>query len=88
VRLLERQRARQLEVQGDRRPLVRLDRGDVVHLAHARHADRRCPHPVAQAGAAGRGFDVDDDVALGECPLDRSLYRVGRGVSLSDRRIR
>ncbi len=52
-----------------------------MHLPHARDAERRRQHSLPHSAAFG-GLDVDDDVALGQRPVERGLDRVGSGVSL------
>ena len=87
VRLLEREVAGELEVEGELGAAVDRDDRDVVHLAHARDAERRSVRPLADGGICLRRLDVDDDVRLGQCRLHRALDRVGRRMALGDGRV-
>ena len=44
---------------------------DVVGFADCRFAERDREYPVAEGQSAAAGFDVHDDVAVGEYPFDR-----------------
>ena len=67
---------------------VDSDEAKVVHLADARHGERRRVHALAQGGLALGGLDVDDDVALGQRAMQSFFDRVRRGVPLTDGRVR
>ena len=84
VRGGKRERARELQVEGDLQAVVDLEHGDVVHLAHAGDTQRRGGRALPQLGRLG-GLDVDDDVGARDCALDRLLDGVGRGVALARR---
>ena len=84
MRLLEREVARELEVERDLVRIAEVDDADVVHLAHARDAERRHRRALAERLLARLGLDVDDDVALRQRPLDGGLDRVGGRVALAD----
>ena len=68
-------------------PRRERDGGDVVHLAHARHAERRRVRALAHGAGRLAGLDVDDDVRLRQRGLHRALDRVGGGVPLAHRRV-
>ena len=89
VRLGERERAGQLQVERDLRAVADLEHDDVVDLADARDAAAR---PRARARAAPRppprGSTWTTTSAPGHRALDRLLDRVGGGVALLDRRPR
>ena len=84
VRLLERQVAGQLQVQRDLGAAVDREHVDVVHLAHARDAERGGLRAVADARRLLR-LDVDDDVAPRQRALHRLLDAVRGSVPLPDR---
>ena len=88
VRIVERQVARQFQVQGDLDTVVELEHRQVVHLAHARHRRRGGPHALAQYALFLAGLDVDDRVGPGEDPLERLLHTVGDRVTLPDGGVR
>ena len=85
VRLLEREVARQLQVERELRVPVERDDAEVVDLPHARHAQRRGVGALAQRRVALPRLDVDDDVDPRQRALERLLDPVGRRVSLADR---
>ena len=87
VRLLEREVAGKLEVERELGAAVDRDDRDVVHLAHARHVERRSVRALAHGGVCLRRLDVDDDVRLRQRRLHRALDRVGRRVALADGRV-
>ena len=85
VRLLERELARQLEVERELGAAVDGDDRDVVHLANARDVERRGMRALAHVGVGGLDrLDVDDDVRFRQRRLHRALDRVGRRVALAD----
>ena len=47
----------------------------MLHLAHARHSDRRCVNALTQRRVLER-LDVNDDVRVRERTLDRVLDRI------------
>ena len=57
---------------------------DVVHLAHARHRERRSERTVAQLSLSA-GSTWTTTSLSGSAPY-RVLHGVGRGVALPDRR--
>ena len=59
--------ARQLHVQRQLRAAVDVDEREVVHLAHARHGERRGVGALAQRRILDR-LDVDDDVGARAAP--------------------
>ena len=83
VRLVERQLARQLEVERDVEAVGQLDHRQVVDLADARDRHRRLAHPLAQCRLDTGGLDVDDDVAAGERSVHGLLDAVGDGMALT-----
>jgi hypothetical protein len=85
VRLLEREVAGEFQVERDLSPALDTQDGDVVHLAHARDAERRCLRALADA-ARFVGFDVHDHIAARECGLHGILDAVGGRVALAHRR--
>ena len=84
VRLVEREVARQLQVERDVEAVRELDHGEVVDLAHPRDRHRRLAHPLAQRRLGAGGLDVDDDVAARERALHSRLDAVGDGMALAD----
>ena len=87
VRLVERERPRQLEVQRDFGAAPDLDHVHVVDLAHASDLQRGRLHPLAQRRLRrGLRLDVDDDVRLWERAAHGVLDVVRCGVPLSDGR--
>ena len=84
VRLVERQLARQLDVQRELGVAVDVDERDVVHLADVRDRERRCVRTLAHV-ASSIGSTCTTTSAFGSAPLDRGLDRVGGGVALADR---
>ena len=65
MRLLERQFARQLDVQRELGAAVDVDEREVVHLAHLPHGERGRVRTLAQVGGSCERLDVHDDVASG-----------------------
>ena len=84
VRLVEREPAGKLEVQRDLGARIGRDDADVVHLAHATHAERSCVRALAHLRAIAERLDVHDDVRLGQRRLHCPLDRVRSCVPLSD----
>ena len=56
----------------------------VVHLAHARHAERGRVRALAHGAVVLARLDVHDDVGLGQRRLHGPLDRVGRRMPLAD----
>ena len=73
VRLVERQIARELEVQRELARAAERDDAEVVDLADVRHGQRRRVRALAERGVRPAGLDMDDDVAAGQRPLERRL---------------
>ena len=87
--LLERELARQLEVQRHLDALADAQDGDVVDLAHRRDRERRGQSLLPESLVGRRlRLDVDDDVAARQGRLDGRLDRVGDGVRLRHSRSR
>ena len=85
MRLVERELARQLEVERDVEAVGKLDHGQVVDLADARDRHRGLAHALAQRRLGPGRLDVDDDVASGQRGVDGRLDAVRDGVALADR---
>jgi hypothetical protein len=66
------------------RPAFDTQDGDVVHLAHTRHAERRCLCAFANA-ARFIGLDVHDHIAARKGRLHGLLDAVGGRVALAHR---
>jgi hypothetical protein len=86
--VLEREGARQLEMERELAAAVHERDLHVVDLPHAAHGERRARDPLAQGARAREGLDVDDHVALGHGACDGALDGVGHGVALAERRVR
>ena len=70
----------QFEVQGDAALIAVVKDGDVVGFADGRFAEGNGENPVAKGETATAGFDVYDDVAVGQHPLDCVFDLVSDGV--------
>ena len=87
VRLRQREVGGELEVERELRSRGERDGGDVVHLAHARHAERGRVRALAHGADRLLRLDVDDDVRLRQRVLHGALDGVGGGVALAQRRV-
>ena len=74
-------------MQRELRPAVDVDEREVVHLADARHGERRGVRALAHRRVLDR-LDVHDDVRVRQRALDRGLDGVRGGVALADGRAR
>ena len=84
VRLVEREVARQLEVERDLDAPVDVENHEVVDLAHVRDRERRREHTLADRHRRPARLDVDDDVDPRQGVVQGALDAVGRGVALAD----
>ena len=85
VRLLQRQLARELEVQRDLRPRPDLQDGQVVDLAHPWHTLGRGERALGELRVPARRLDVNNDVAAWQRVVDGGLHSVGGRMALAHR---
>ena len=87
VRVIQRQLAGELQVEGDLEPARRLDGHEVVDLAHRHDTHRRGANALGHASVfLARRLDVNHDIAAGKHALHRVLDVIGSRVPLTDDR--
>ena len=73
--LVERELARELEMERGLDAVVGVDQLQVVELAHLRDRHRSRSHPLAELAVREARLDVDDDVARGSTRCTASSTR-------------